>query len=134
MVYETRIKVRFCETDALGHINNTSYFFYLEEARIDFFEAMGASMDVEKWEYIVASTKCDFVAQGYFNQVLKVKTFVTKVGHTSFTISHEIVDDKTEALIARGEAVIVYFNFDAQKSAPIPETIKQFLQGYMAAV
>lgn len=39
-MYETQVKVRFCETDALGHINNTSYFIYLEEARIAFFEEM----------------------------------------------------------------------------------------------
>ncbi|MDQ0242734.1 acyl-CoA thioesterase FadM [Bacillus fengqiuensis] len=64
----------------------------------------------------------------------KGEKWCTKVGNTSFTISHEIVDDQTEALIARGEAVIVYFNFDTQKSEPIPETIKQFLQGYMTAV
>jgi acyl-CoA thioester hydrolase len=133
-MYETRIKVRFCETDALGHINNTSYFIYLEEARVDFFEAMGSPMNAEKWEYILASAKCDFVAQGYFNQVLKVKTFVTKVGNKSFTLGHEMVDSETGTLIARGEAVIVYFNFDTQQSEPLPEDIKQFLQGYIAAV
>lgn len=36
MAYETAVKVRFCETDALGHISNISYFIYLEEARTDF--------------------------------------------------------------------------------------------------
>lgn len=41
-MYETQVKVRFCETDALGHINNTSYFIYLEEARIAF---------LKKWEH-----------------------------------------------------------------------------------
>jgi acyl-CoA thioester hydrolase len=133
-MYENRVKVRFCETDALGHINNTSYFVYLEEARIQFFEEMGASMNPTKWQYILASTKCDFVAQGYFNQVLTIKTFVTKIGNKSFTVGHEIVDSDTNELIARGEAVIVYFNFDIQQSEPLPDHIKQFLQGYMAVI
>ena len=37
---ELEVNVRFSETDALGHINNTSYFIYLEEARMKFFEAL----------------------------------------------------------------------------------------------
>ena len=44
-MHEIQISVRFGETDALGHINNTSYFIYLEEARIRFFESIGYNMD-----------------------------------------------------------------------------------------
>ncbi|TYR78607.1 acyl-CoA thioesterase [Priestia megaterium] len=133
-MYETQVKVRFCETDALGHINNTSYFIYFEEARIQFFEKMGSPMNIKKWEYIVASTKCDFLAQAYFNQVLNIKTFIEKVGNKSFTISHEITDSQTGTLIAKGEAVIVYFNFDTQKSELLPDAVKQFLQSHIASV
>lgn len=35
-MHELKVNVRFSETDALGHINNTSYFIYLEEARMKF--------------------------------------------------------------------------------------------------
>ncbi|MCP1189423.1 acyl-CoA thioesterase [Priestia flexa] len=128
---DTKIKVRFCETDALGHINNTSYFIYLEEARIDFFEKMGVKMDSSKWAYLIASTKCDFIAQGYFNQTLVVSTYVTRIGHKSFTIGHEITDSKTNRLIARGEAVLVHFDFDLQKSVPLPDDVCAFLQNYL---
>ncbi len=40
-MHELEVNVRFSETDALGHVNNTSYFVYLEEARLKFFEALG---------------------------------------------------------------------------------------------
>ncbi|MEK1829960.1 thioesterase family protein [Priestia megaterium] len=80
----------------------------------------------KKWEYILASTKCDFVAQGYFNQVLMIKTFVSNVGNKSFTIGHEITDSKTGSLIAKGEAVIVYFDFDAQKACLFQRTLSSF--------
>lgn len=32
-MHEIQVTIRLCETDALGHINNASYFVYLEEAR-----------------------------------------------------------------------------------------------------
>lgn len=129
MIQETQVTVRFCETDALGHINNTSYFIYLEEARIQFFESLGYSMNTREWNFIVASTKCDFVNQGYFNQILTIKTYVTKIGTKSFEINHEIICSKTGQLIAKGNAIIVFFDFKEQKSQVIPDLLREGLKG-----
>ncbi|WP_026582295.1 acyl-CoA thioesterase [Bacillus sp. J33] len=124
---EMTITVRFCETDALGHVNNTSYFIYLEEARVKYFETLGYSMDVKKWHFILASTKCDFLSQGYFNQILTVKTWVSRIGRKSFQLDHEIVCSQTNNLIARGNAIIVYFDFQKQESADIPDLLREGL-------
>lgn len=128
--HETIVKVRFCETDALGHVNNTSFFIYLEEARVLFFEKIGYSMKMEGWEFILASTKCDFIGQAYFNQKLKIETEVSKIGNKSFHLSHSIVDEESGNLVARGEAIIVYFNFELQKSIPIPEELREALENH----
>ncbi|MBB5325871.1 acyl-CoA thioester hydrolase [Anoxybacillus tepidamans] len=127
----TTITVRFCETDALGHVNNTNYFVYLEEARIRLFEQLGYGTDVHEWRFILASAKCDFVNQAYFGQTLNVETNVSKIGNKSFHIVHRILDAKTKALIAIGETAVVYFNFETQKSEPIPDDLRQQLQRYM---
>jgi acyl-CoA thioester hydrolase len=106
---EISITVRFGETDALGHVNNASYFVYLEEARISFFESLGYGMDVKGWNFILASTRLDFISQGYFNQTLKVRTFVTRIGTKSFELGHEIV-------------------FELQKSTAMPDSFKAGLE------
>ncbi|UOE53180.1 acyl-CoA thioesterase [Bacillus sp. CMF12] len=126
-MHEMQVTVRFCETDALGHVNNTSYFIYLEEARVKYFETLGYSMDVKKWSFILASTKCDFLSQGYFNQILTVKTRVSRIGTKSFQLDHEIVCTQTGDLIAKGSAVIVYFDFGKQESAVIPDLLREGL-------
>jgi acyl-CoA thioester hydrolase len=131
MMQETEVTVRFCETDALGHINNTSYFIYLEEARMKFFESLGYSMShPNEWNFIIASTKCDFLNQGYFNQILTVRTFVTKIGSKSFEINHDIICSQTGQLIAKGNAIIVFFDFKEQKSKPIPHLLREELKSY----
>lgn len=126
-MHELKVNVRFSETDALGHINNTSYFIYLEEARMKFFEALGLASNVEGWNFLLASTKCDFISQGYFNQLLSVRTYLTKVGTKSCELSHDILCSQTGETIAKGMAVLVCFNFNEQKSEPIPEMIKEKL-------
>lgn len=122
---------RFCETDALGHINNTSYFIYLEEARIKFFQELGYKMDLNDWKFIVASTKCDFINQGYFNQKLSVLSSISKIGRTSFTLEHQIICEETNKTIAKGSAVIVYFNFKEQRSEVIPDQFRAELENHL---
>jgi acyl-CoA thioester hydrolase len=128
---ETQVKVRFCETDALGHVNNTSYFIYLEAARIEFFESLGYSMDARKWSFILASTKCDFMNQGFFNQKLSITTYVSKIGTKSFQLDHEILCAQTKEPIAKGNAVIVYYDFEAQQSCPLPDHLRERLGEYL---
>jgi acyl-CoA thioester hydrolase len=130
-MHEIHVTVRFSETDALGHINNTSYFIYMEEARIRFIKTLGLEMDIAKWNFILASTKCDFIKQGYFGQDLLIKTFVSKIGTKSFQLEHDIIDVQTNELIARGQAIMVSFDFEQQQSTPIQPLMREELMLYL---
>ncbi|WP_040956740.1 thioesterase family protein [Virgibacillus sp. SK37] len=121
------IKVRFGETDTLGHINNTSYFIYMEEARIEFLAKMGIDIQKENYAFMLVSTKCDFIKQGYFGQVLGVTTEVSRMGTKSMTLTSTMREKESGDVIARGDAVLVYFNVNKQKTVPIPESFKEIL-------
>lgn len=131
MSHEVPVKVRFCETDALGHISNISYFIYLEEARTEFFAELGFGRDIDNWKIILASASCDFVSQGYYNQKLVVRTKVSKIGSSSFQVEHEIKDAENGKLIAKGQASAVHFNFKTQKSEVLPETNRRQLENHL---
>lgn len=45
LIHDIEVYVRFSETDSSGHVNNTSYFLYLEEARAKFFFEIGWDKD-----------------------------------------------------------------------------------------
>ncbi|WP_373893518.1 acyl-CoA thioesterase [Virgibacillus natechei] len=122
------IKVRFGETDALGHINNTNYFAYMEETRLDFLQKLGLDISNKDFSIILASAKCDFIRQGYFGQILEIDTKVVKIGRTSVTLSTDMVDKESGNMIAKGEATVVYFNVLEQKPTEIPEWIKTSLE------
>lgn len=124
---EIQVSVRFSETDALGHVNNTSYFIYLEEARIKFFETVRAGLGEVDWSCILASIKCDFINQAYFNQLLTVKTFVTRIGTKSFDLKQDIICSQTNQLIGRSQSVLVNFDFKKQKSIVLSNSLKEEL-------
>jgi len=131
--HEIEVYVRFCETDAAGHVNNTSYFLYLEEARTKFFKVLGFDRDNRESssDFILASTSCDYLSQAYGAQMLKVLTHVSNVGTKSFSLNHEIADVETEKIIAKGSAVTVCFNYEEQKTEVIPDILRETLESYL---
>ncbi|MFD4819871.1 acyl-CoA thioesterase [Peribacillus butanolivorans] len=135
IIPEIDIYVRYCETDASGHVNNVSYFIYLEEARTRFFQAIGLSKEKRgNVKFVVASAKCDFLAQAYSFQTLTVTTRVSRIGTKSFTLEHTIKDAETGKIIASGSAVIVCFNFQRQQSENIPLPFRVALEKVLVSV
>jgi len=130
MEHNSYIRTRYCESDAFGHINNVSFFIYLEQARVDFFVDTHIFENTQEWSFVVASAHCDFVKQAYINQDLVVKTWVSRIGRTSVTLKHKIIDKTTEEVIAIGEVSLVSFNFTEQKSQPLEERMVEKLKEY----
>jgi acyl-CoA thioester hydrolase len=131
---EVDIFVRFCETDAAGHVNNASYFLYLEEARTKFFDLIGTDEYNENlnFRFLVASVTCDFLKQAYAKQILTVITRVSKIGTKSFHLEHEIKLAETGELVAKGSSVLVGFNVEEQQSKPIPAKLRSILEEFMS--
>ncbi|SFB11917.1 acyl-CoA thioester hydrolase [Lentibacillus halodurans] len=118
------IKPRISETDMLGHINNASYFVYMEEARLTFLKELGMHVSNGEFTFVLVSTKCNFVRQGYVGQVFDVQTDVSHIGRTSLTLISEIAEKESGKIIAKGEATIVYFDTVYQRAAELPDSFR----------
>jgi acyl-CoA thioester hydrolase len=134
-VPEISIYVRFFETDAAGHVNNISYYIYLEEARTKFLEY--CEIDKlrktfkQKLHFMIASSKCNYYKQVYAKQNLKLNSKITRIGTKSFTLEHDIMDAETGDMVATGGAVMVCFNLETQKSVEIPPSILSVLEKHL---
>lgn len=123
---ELQLLPRFNDTDALGHINNASYATWFEEARRPVFEYFIPDLDPKKWKLIIARLEIDYLAQGNYQKKAVIKTWVEKVGNSSFVLIQEArQDDKP---VARGKSFLVHFDYTTQKSVPIPEDIRKKLE------
>ncbi len=116
---------RFNDTDALGHINNASVATWFEEGRRPIFEYFIPDLDPKKWNLILARIEIDYIAQGYYQKTTTIRTSVEKVGHSSFTLIQEAIQEGK--VMSRGKAILVYFDYSAQKSVPIPDSLKNKL-------
>lgn len=125
------LRVRFSDTDMLGHVNNSRYFTFMEEARVHFVEE---EIKFTKLPLILASAKVDFRAQTFYTQTLRIESWVSRIGNSSFDIACQMFDAQTNQLQFEGIAVLVYFDYETQKPARVPTDFREALEKYFEPV
>lgn len=129
LVYEARLPIRWGDMDAMGHVNNTTYFRYLETVRIDWVRSIGCQPDPQGQGVVIVNAFCTFHKQLEYPGDIVVKMYVSDVGRTSFEswATIERTDDPG-VVYAAGGATTVWVDFPAQKSAPLPDWFRAHLQ------
>lgn len=117
---------RFYETDGLGHINNTVVPKWFETARTPIFKIFNPALSLDQWNLILRKIDVEFIAQTYHEYPVEVRSWVSHVGNTSFTVSHELW--QRDEMTASGTAVLVYFDYNAQQKGVIPEHCRRALK------
>jgi acyl-CoA thioester hydrolase len=129
LVYEARLPIRWGDMDAMGHVNNTTYFRYLETVRIDWARSIGCDPDPRGQGIVIVNAFCTFHKQLEYPGDILVKMYVSDVGRSSFDswATIERVDDPG-VVYASGGATTVWVDFPAQKSVPLPDWIRPHLE------
>jgi len=122
------------DMDALGHVNNVRYFGYFETARIAYFERLGLKVALDSTQSpILASTSCDFLLPLTYPDRLRAEASIVKLGRTSATMEYRVVSLTHEKVAARGQGVIVWFDYQQQKSVPIPDDLRERIKALEGA-
>jgi acyl-CoA thioester hydrolase len=119
LVHAVRMPLRWGDMDAMGHVNNTLYFRYLEQARIEWFEALGCPADPGGVGPVIISAHCTFLKQLRYPGEIEVRTLVGEFGRSSFHTRQRIVRE--------GGAKVVWVDQRVEKSLPLPEAMRERL-------
>ena len=127
-MFHLELDPRFSDTDALGHISNTSLPVWFEQARTPVFRIFHPTLEVETWPLIIARLEVDLMAQSYWHMPVKIRTGIGKIGNSSFHVVQEAWQNGKQ--IARGVAVLIHFDYKAEKALPIPDEIRSELSAH----
>ncbi len=129
-VHEMLIPIRWGDMDANGHVNNATYFRYLETARITWFTSIGYGPDRDRLSIIIANAFCNFVRQLEYPGDIRIRTHVGTPGRSSFDIFATLErSDQPGIVCATGGVTAVWFDYQTGRAAPLPETLRQRLIG-----
>ncbi|NCP65832.1 MAG: acyl-CoA thioesterase [Paraglaciecola sp.] len=124
-MYSELFKVRFCETDALAHVSNTVLVQWFETAREPIFRLFTPNLDLKNWPLILASYKVDFLLQIFYGHEVEVRTFISRIGNSSFDVYQELWQEQKKC--ASGTTTLVHYDFCSGKACTIPDEIKALL-------
>lgn len=130
LVHTQQIAIRWGDMDAMGHVNNTVYFRYLETARIDWFRAIGVRISPDGEGALIVNAFCNFHKQLEYPGDIVVKMYASDPGRSSFEswATIERVDDPG-VVYASGGATTVWVDFPRQKSMPMPDWLREVVGG-----
>jgi acyl-CoA thioester hydrolase len=127
-----RLPVLWGDMDALGHVNNLVYLRWFEEARIRYFERAGLVSAEGRIGVILAHQRCDYLAPVTHPDEIEVRCSVTKLGRRSFSLSFVIRSETQGKDAARGEGVLVAFDYASGHSAPISDAVRARIEALEA--
>ena len=132
MTNEKRIEIRWRDLDALRHVNNAVYATYLEEARDEWMiRALGGAGDL--WDYVLVRVAIDFRRElTQADDVVIVRTRLTRIGASSLTLREEIVT-LDGAVAAEAESVVVARDPATGRSRPLTDAEREAYAAVLVA-
>jgi len=124
LLHECDIPVRWGDQDALGHVNNTVFFRFMEQARVEWLDKQGFVCDpAEPQVPVIVHAACTFLQPINYPATVRVKLYVGDPGRSSVQTRYELVDATNGKTYATGEAKAVWINLNTGKSAPLPQKL-----------
>ena len=121
MRFTNKQYVRWGDLDAFGHVNNSTYLIFAQEARYAWSKMI---------EMVVARAEVDFIAPIYTGDIyIDVEIWVNKIGTSSFGVTYEMKNGGE--LLAVVKTVQVTVSMDTKKSRPINDAEREFLNKYL---
>ncbi|HZM14637.1 MAG TPA: thioesterase family protein [Candidatus Krumholzibacteria bacterium] len=122
------ISVRFRDTDAMGHVNNAVYLTYLEVGRQAYWRRFSARTNYEQVPFVLAHACLDFRAEARVGEVIRVFLRTNWVSRRSFGMEYELRERESGRLAVTGETVQVTYDYEAKRSIPVPDWLRQELE------
>lgn len=124
-----RVPMRWGEMDALGHMNNVSYFRYFEQARISWFDSLQIDYRPGSEGPILGSISCRYLKPAVYPVEFELTTWIGQPGRSSFRIWNELYRAGNPAeRYAEAEAAMVWINISDGRSRPLPDWMRSLLQ------
>jgi acyl-CoA thioester hydrolase len=124
--YNTELKLRidWSEMDLFGHVNNVSFFKYVQAARVNYWEKTDLTnlYAEKKMGPMLASSSCQFKKPLFYPGNITVVTKVGFVKTTSFSLQHLILNEKNE-IAAEAEDIVVFYDFNKGEKLPLSKEI-----------
>ena len=128
LVHTARIPIRWGDMDAMAHVNNVSFFRFMEQARIEWYTEFGRGREQPGMDTVVVNVHCTFFRPLQYPGTVEIRTYAGAPGRSSFELRQEIRrTDDPETIYAAGGARVVWVDHQTGKSMALPDDIRAMI-------
>ena len=126
---ETRVRVRYAETDQMGIVYYANYLIWMEVGRVAYCRRSGFEYrDMEREDGLmltVTEAHCKYRAAARFDDEVRVLTWVTGSRSRTVRFAYEMLRAADDQLLATGETLHLVCDLDG-KPVRLPEKYRRF--------
>jgi acyl-CoA thioester hydrolase len=128
-VYALEIPVRWSDMDDFGHVNNSVYLTYFEQARISWWMSTSPpNIDFATTGPVIINASCTFYKAIVYPETVIVKLYVSPPRRSSYDCFYQIFSQsQPELLYADGATKVVWVDRAAERSIPLPDYMRRLL-------
>ena len=124
-LFVAQLPVRWRDLDAFNHVNNASYLTYLEEARLQWLGRIKGPWFDDAAMPVLAASELNYRLPIAWPATLQVELRCERLGNSSLTLAHRIVDTGDPArLYSDGRVVLVWMNPASGRPVPLPAAVR----------
>ena len=131
-VFETKLRVRYAETDQMGVVYHSNYIIWFEVGRVEMLRELGFTYrDMEQNDgtgLAVVDVRCRYKAPARYDDLLCIRTRLLNVRGSLVHFGYEIVRDNDGALLAEGETTHLVIDGEMRRSSLHEKYLTPFLQ------
>ncbi len=109
--HDTRIRVRYAETDQWGTVYHSNFFIWFEVGRVELMRALGFNYkDMEEQDdshTVVVDVHCSYEKPARYDDLIRVRTWVAESKKRTIKFAYEVFNDATGQRLATGETMHV---------------------------
>ncbi len=125
LLYQCDFPIRWGDMDALGHANNTVYFRYFEQTRLEWYEQYFGSLESGGESILIVDNHAEYLKPVVYPAHVTIRMGGHTPGRSSFISTYTL--SVGDVLYSRGSSKVVCVNVKTGKSVPMPDSIRQML-------
>jgi len=129
---ETKIRVRYSETDMMGYVYYGNYATYFEVARVECIRSLGLSyrkMEDEGVALPVLDFSIKYYKPAFYDDELTVETTITEMPKVRIKFAYKIFNND-KVLLNEASTTLVFINKDTMKPCQAPKELTEKLLNY----
>lgn len=134
VVNESRLRVRYAETDRMGIVYHSNHFIWFEVGRVELLRQLGFSYrDMEENDgcrIAVIDARCRYKAPALYDDEIIVRTHLEYVRESLIQFGYELLRVSDGELLAEGDTTHIVVD-SQMKKVVIPE---KYLMAFRAAM